>query len=107
MLPIILYLYPMNTQVINVTGLQDQVSGNYLDAATVSATLYDRLGNPDSVLTDITLVYLAGTQGNYQGTVPFAFNAADGGGYNLVITADQGGVQAQWTIPVVVRPRAQ
>ena len=107
MLPTIIYLYPSNTQLISITGLQDQVTGNYLDAATISATLYDRLGNADGVLNGVTCTYQAGTQGNYQGVVPNSFNAAVGGGYMLVIVAAQAGIQSQWTIPVIVKARAQ
>jgi hypothetical protein len=107
MLPTIIFLYPGNTQLINITGLQDQASGLYLDAATISATLYDRLGNQDGVLNNISLGYLPGTNGNYQGTVPAGFNATIGTGYSLVITAAQSGIQSKWTIPAQVKARAQ
>jgi hypothetical protein len=42
MLPSIIYLYPDNTQIVQITELQDQVTGLFLTQATVMATLYDR-----------------------------------------------------------------
>ena len=108
MLPIQLFLYPENTQVLNVRGLQDVATGNFLDAATVQATLFDQNGHADPVIADLTLSYLTATDGDYQGTVPASFSPAKlGAGYNLVVLATQSGIQSKWTIPVVVKLRAQ
>lgn len=113
MLPAVLYLYPLNTQVIQVTEVQDQVTGQFLQGATVTATLYNSRNVPDPVLNNIAMNYVPGTDGTYQGTVPQSFDPPDynppvnQGGYQLVITAVQAGVQAQWTIPVIIQPRRQ
>lgn len=112
-LPRVLYLYPGNTQVLNIVGLTDVTTGFYLDAANVFATLLDQYGNEDPVLDDIQLLYQAGSNGNYQGTVPgtFAPPAFTGssplGGYQLQIAAEQAGVEALWTIPVILQLRSQ
>jgi hypothetical protein len=104
--PAVIYLYPLNTQVIQINGLQDVVTGLYLDAASGTATLFDPQGNADPVLNGIVMTYLSGSNGNYNGTVPATFNPVKiSGGYSLVVTIAQGGVQAQFTIPVVVKPR--
>jgi hypothetical protein len=106
--PNIIYLYPDNTQVIEIEGLQDSVSGDFLDAAAVAATLFDDHGNADPVLNNIDMVYQAGTNGVYIGIVPATFQIAlpvPQSGYSLQITATQGSAQAQWTIPVHVRAR--
>jgi len=105
MLPQVLYLYPLNTQVITITELQDQQTGEFLIDANVTATLIDRRGIPDPVLRDITLAFVAGTDATYQGQVPDTFNAKLGGGYTLQITATQAGVQAFYSIPVIVQLR--
>ena len=113
MLPTLVYLSPLNTQVIQVTELQDQVSGNFLQNAQVTATLYDPRGNPDPVLNNITMSYIPGTDGTYNGIVPAVFDPPKyvppnpAGGYYLVVTAVQAGIQAQWTIPVIIQPRRQ
>lgn len=105
MLPTVLYLYPQNTQVIQITELQDQVSGQFLTQASVMATLYDRRGNPDPVFNNIQLFYVPGTDGTYQGQIPAAFNPSLGGGYKVVLIANQSGIQAEYTIPAIVQLR--
>jgi len=111
--PTLIYLYPNNTQVIQITELQDQITGNYLQNAQVTATLYDSRGNPDPVLNGITMSYIPGTDGTYNGIVPSSFNPpgykppTPMSGYSLVVTATQAGINAQWTIPVVIQPRRQ
>lgn len=102
-----IYLYPQNTQVLTLNGLQDVVTGDYLNQATVTATLIDRLGNVDVVINDLPLDYLPASNGNYQGTVPFAFDAALGGGYILQVTANQAGVQSFFSFPTIVQLRKQ
>jgi hypothetical protein len=106
-LPVLVKLFPMNTQVITITGLQDIVSGLYLDAATVTATLFDQYGNPDPILNEVVMAYLPGSNGNYQGTVPATFNPALGDGYTLQILADQANVQSLFSIPAKVQLRSQ
>lgn len=112
-LPRVLYLYPNNTQVINIIGLTDVTTGFYLDSAEVFATLFDQYQNPDPVLQDIQLLYVSDSNGNYQGTVPATFSppAFTGtsplGGYSLQIAAEQASVEALFTIPVIVQLRSQ
>ena len=101
----LLYLYPSNTQILTVTGLQDVVTGLYLNSATVKATLVNEHGVTDAVLVDITLTYVTDSNGTYQGTVPAAFNAGLGGGYTLKVTAVQSGIQSLFSIPTQVRLR--
>lgn len=107
MLPVVIYLYPENTEVVQITELQDQVSGQFLQNANVVATLYDRRGNPDPVFQNIPMAYVPGSDGTYQGQVSASFNPTLGGGYKLVVTAEQAGVQAQWSIPAIVQLRKQ
>ena len=107
MIPSVIYLYPQNSQLIEIQGLQDVVSGSYLNGASVSATLLDDRGNPDPVLNNIPMAYLTATNGNYEGIVPDTFSAALGSGYMLLITAGQSGAQAQWSIPAKVQLRNQ
>ncbi|SRR5258706_6572686 len=107
MLPTIIYLYPNNTQVIQITELQDKVSGTFLVAATVSATLYDSRGNADPIFNAIPMTYVPGTDSTYQGIIPASFSPKLGSGYTIVLLAAQSGVQAQFTIPAVVKARSQ
>lgn len=107
MLPTVLYLNPQNTEVIQVTELQDEVTGQFLINANVTATLYDRRGNPDPIFQNIVLSYVPGTDATYQGQVPATFNPSLGGGYTVVLIAEQAGVQAKFSIPAIVQLRKQ
>lgn len=111
-LPSVIYLYPNNTQVINIVGLTDVTTGEYLNSATVSATLFDPRGNADPVLNNIDMGYIAASNGNYQGTVsyqfsPPGFTGQSKGGYLLQITAQQSGIQAVYSIPAIIELRSQ
>jgi hypothetical protein len=106
-LPVLILLYPKNTQVFTITGLQDVVTGSYLDAAAVTATLVDQRGNPDPVINEITMTYVTASNGNYQGTAPFTFDAPLGDGYTLEVTALQAGVQSFYSFPVKVLLRSE
>lgn len=105
--PTIIYLFPQNTQVLSIEGLVDEISGDYLNSATVSATLYDQNFNPDPVLNNIPMNYVAASNGNYEGVVPDTFNPVLGSGYTLQYTAAQGGIQAVISVPVQVKLRAK
>lgn len=105
-LPKLAVFHPKNTQVIDLQGLQDVITGNYLNAAVVTATLYDDRGRVDPIINELVLVYVPGSNGNYQGTVPFQFDARDGDGYKLNIMAVQAGVQSLYTLPAKVTPRS-
>jgi hypothetical protein len=107
MIPTVVYLFPQNTQLVQIAGLQDQVTGDYLNGATVTATLINFQGNADPVLNQIPMAYVAATNGNYEGIVPDTFNAPIGSGYVLQIQADQLGSQALWSIPAKVALRAK
>lgn len=97
-IPTLLSLFPNNTQVINFFGLQDIVTGLYLNQATVTASLRTARGDLDPVFQDIPLEFVSGSNGNYQGTIPFEFNAAIGDGYTVEITAEQAGVQSFYSL---------
>jgi hypothetical protein len=105
MIPGVVYLYPLNTQLVQIFGLQDRLSGDFLNGAVVTATLLDFRGNTDPVLTGIPLTYLPATNGNYEGVVPDTFNALIGSGYILQIMAGESGVQGLWSIPAQVKLR--
>lgn len=106
-IPSVFYLYPLNTQIIEIDGVLDTVSGGFLNNATAMATLLDNFGRPDAVINDLPMSYIANSNGSYQGVVPDSFNAALGSGYTLVITVTAGSVQSQWSIPTQVKLRTQ
>jgi hypothetical protein len=106
--PAILFINPQNTQTVKLNGLKDIVTGNFLDSAVITATLYDQYGNADSIFNNITLNYVPGSSGNYLGIVSgVGFSPMLGSGYKLKIDANQGGILGHWEILVQIKQRSQ
>lgn len=94
-------LYVGNDNLVTVTGLFDRVLGQYVNAASVTATVLDQNGATVSGITlPISLAYLSGSNGDYYGTLGQALNIIDGASYKAVITASSLAGEALWTIPV-------
>jgi hypothetical protein len=102
--PAKLIFYQKNTQIFEIDGLKDQ-NGNYLDSATVTATLVDQNGNEVAGFVGITMNYVTGSQGIYQGTIDSVFDPATGGGYIVRLDATQGAAVGHWEIRVEVDAR--
>lgn len=107
MIPPIVYLYPQNTQVVQMFGLQDAFSLSYVNGALVTAILMDPNGNQEPTFGSLTLTYVGASNGNYQGVLASTFNAPIGPNYSLQITAVASGTQAVFTLPVIVEYRTQ
>jgi hypothetical protein len=95
----------LNDLTLLITGLYNDVDDTYLNAATVTATLYDGAGAAVSGFTSIGLSYIAASNGNYRGMVPESFNPALGDEYVLKIDAVQGSSVLHVEIPTSVRVR--
>jgi hypothetical protein len=78
-----------STNVIEVIGLRDRTTGEYVDDATVLATLYDALNNPVAGATNLTLTLVAGTIGSrimYRGSWPSTVALTLDASYTLKVT---------------------
>lgn len=95
-----------NDQTLTLVGLRDADSNSYLNAATVTATLYDSSGSAVTGLNGITLSYVSSTDGNYKGYVESTFDPSPGVNYTLKVDATEGSVVGHWEIPVTVKVRA-
>jgi hypothetical protein len=61
-----------STNVIELIGLKDEVTGSYIDDATVTVALLDSTGTPVAGASAITMNHVTGTTGKhttYRGTV--------------------------------------
>lgn len=96
-----------NDQLINVIGAQDAVTEFYLNAATVTARVTDLDGNDVAGQSWPTpLAYLAGTDGNYQGTLEDGMVLTAGQSYLIKVTIDNGGDEiGYWQFPRIARYR--
>lgn len=86
-----------NDRAVTLTGLRNAATGAYLNAATVTAQLYDEA---DAAVGDpVTLAYTAASSGDYAGVIESGVidaGFAVGDVYRLAVTAAQGGVDGEW-----------
>lgn len=101
----VLVLFRGNTQVLQVSGVQDQISGLFQNSATVTATLNDANGNPVSGMSGLSLTYVPGSNGQYQATVSSTFNPAAGDMYTLILDVASGGSAMHIELPSSVQVR--
>lgn len=105
-IPTKVILFIENDMYVEIDELHDGLNPtSYFNAATVTATLKDRDGNIVPEVDNITLVYVAASNGKYRGAIQETFEPTLGGGYNLEIVAVQGGVQGKWVIKAEVKIR--
>jgi hypothetical protein len=100
-------LYTGNDTVLEVKGLKDEVGGDFLNAATVTATLVDAEG--DQVAGETwpkTLTYVLSSDGVYRATLPYTMGLTAGGRYVAQVSVNAGaGLRASFALPCVARAR--
>lgn len=81
----------LSDNLITLSGLFDTISNVYVNTATVHATLY----TGSSSITTLSLNYVPGSNGNYQGILPFAIteNLTENSVYSVAVSADWAGNQ--------------
>jgi hypothetical protein len=104
--PAKLVIWQNNTQDLELNGMQDAM-GNFVNDATGTATLLDGNRNPDSVLVNLAIQYINGTNGNYVVTIPSGFETAVGSEYTMVLDGSSVSESAHFhlEIPVEVKVR--
>ncbi len=101
-------LVQQNTQGLKLSGLRDgtQPFPNFVNTAVLTATLVDQTREPDSVLNQIPMPYIAASNGDYEGTVPSTFKAPLGSEYTLIIDGDGQGAHLHMEIVAEVIARS-
>ena len=103
----LLTYYVGNTQVLELSGLKDTVSGNYQNDATVTVTLTDSAGASVSGQTwPAAMTYVPASNGTYRVTLDSDLVLTAGVTYTAridVIAA--GGIIGRWDCTVAVKPR--
>jgi hypothetical protein len=79
-------LYVGSDTLLTVDGLKDQATGQYVNAASVSATVRDVDLQAVEGGTGLTLEYVANSNGKYQGVIPYTLTLTPGATYYLDIT---------------------
>lgn len=100
-------LFVGNDMVVEVRGLEDEITGENIDDASVTCTLIDAEGDQVSGQSwPMTMANVAGSAGAYRGTLPRTIGIALAGRYTLRIDVDAGpGLRGRWEIPCVCRTR--
>ena len=100
-------IFVSNNNLIELRGLRDETTGDYLNAATVTVTVKDSSGN--AITGDTwpkTMQYVTDSDGNYRANVSYAANLSADATYTASITADAGaGKRGQWEMPMLAKVR--
>tara|TARA_R110000868_G_scaffold11362_2_gene55579 strand:+ start:394 stop:720 length:327 start_codon:yes stop_codon:yes gene_type:complete len=100
-------LWVANTNLVRVRKLQNQLTGVYINDATVTATLIDDAGvNVAGGSWPQAMAYEAGTDGAYVASLPSALALTNGQAVILRVSAIQGSLTARWDIPMIALTRA-
>lgn len=102
-------LYVGNDMLLEVSGLRDDVTGDYLNAATVTVTLKDSAGvNVTGETWPLALAYVTSSNGVYRATLKDTLSLTANARYVATVIADGGeGKRAQWELDVVARTRRE
>lgn len=84
------YLYIDTDDCIRLSGLKDVVTDAYVNDATVTATVYDSDGIAVSGAEDLSIPYIADSNGNYAGQVPNTVTITKDAEYEVEVTAVKG-----------------
>ena len=89
--PVLIELFKSNDQTIELAGLKNGLSNGFINSATCTATLKDRDGNSVSGVTNLSLAYVASSDGIYRGNIPDTFDPPTGNDYTLLVDSDDSG----------------
>lgn len=100
-------IFFLNDNVIQLTGLKDEVTGNDIDDATVTVTLLDSTGA--EVTGDSWPLSMApfGAGGIYRATLIDTLGVTLLDNYVAVIDVSKTGIKAKWSIPAQVTLREE
>lgn len=99
-------LRPGNTTRISVSELKDEATGEWVNDATVEATLFDSLGVAvEGQEWPLSLEYEAESNGEYSADMDFEAELEEGRRYLLQITAQIGNKRGTWRVPAIAEAR--
>lgn len=103
----VLALYKDNDMIVELSGLRNEVNGEFINNATVACSLKTPAGVAVSGQTFPTAMdYVAGSDGLYRATLSDAVQVTLNGRYVVEITADAGGgLNAKWSVDVACQTR--
>lgn len=102
----ILILYQANDTIIEVAGLKNEVTGAFVNNATVNVTLLDSVGALVTGQTfPLTLAYVAVSDAVYRAKLNFGLVLTPNGKYSANVNVLADGLVANWSIDVICKKR--
>lgn len=103
----VLTLYVGNDMILEVEGLTDEATGDVVNSADVTATLYTLAGSEVAgQVWPVALPYVADTNGIYRATMADSLSLTPNQRYRARVVADGGpGRRGQWDIDVLAKTR--
>lgn len=100
-------LYTGNDTVVEARGVMNEVTGEYLNSATVTCTLLTSAGvEVTGQSWPLAMAYVSSSDGVYRATVPKTVAITANGRYKMQIDVNAGaGLVGQWTVPCLCRVR--
>lgn len=97
-----------NDNVLEIRGLRNEVTGTFLNSATVTVTLKDSAGtNVTGTSWPKALAYVASSDGVYRATLAHDLGLTPAGRYTATIAVDGGaGLVARWDVPCLCKTRS-
>lgn len=80
------YLWLTTDNVIHIIGLKDKVLNTFINNATITATLKDANDVDVPGAVGLSLPYIAASDGEYAGQIPYTVSLTDNAQYTAVIT---------------------
>lgn len=101
-----LRFYQGNTQVVTLEGLQDVITGGYVNDAVLQMSLVDEYGNVIAGCDQVAMNYIPDSNGNYQGIFGDQnFYPDVGTGYRLYVDGSSSGSFIHLELSVEVSAR--
>lgn len=85
----IIKIVDQNSYTFTWGGLEDS-AGDYVNNATMTMTLRDSNGDAVAGMENVTVAYVSGSNGRYEGTIPSTIDVMVGSEYTLEVTAYYG-----------------
>lgn len=103
----VLTLYVGNDMILEVEGLTDEATGDFVNDADITATLYTQAGaEVAGQVWPVAMTYVADTAGIYRATLADTLSLTPNQRYRARVVADAGpGRRSQWDIDVLAKIR--
>lgn len=100
-------IFTHNDTVVEVANLRNGLTGEALNNADVSVTMFDASNEEvDGVTWPLSLLYVADSNGMYRVTLPYTMSLQPNARYKAVLVVDDGpGLYARWELECVARAR--